>query len=366
MTVNTSNSLLKSLEKCARPHWRRWPDHLLQFMKKYHIPLDRPALIGLSGGLDSMALMVLLLALKKRGEFTGELRFLHVDHKMRNSSTLEAMKVLGWGKSLGLKGEVVTLENAPLTNRESWARQERYRTFSEQKRAGELLFLGHHIDDSFEWHLMQKFKSASFCPGIPLRRGSLYRPLHAFSRSHLEKFCRGLKIPFITDSSNKDETLERNRMRRLIKRELSESYPSYLKNYVEQFNQLVLEKAPSNHSKGLSMAIIDTRAYQNSLLGRRELAHTLKIQIYALSREGRGKMRRQLREILKRVNWGGGKRRVGPFRLSGGVLVFIRGPYIYLYGQKIVEQCNIPLKGACGEEIWQKLRRFHGDIKIQP
>ncbi|KMU78796.1 tRNA(Ile)-lysidine synthetase family protein [Coccidioides immitis RMSCC 3703] len=87
-----------------------------------------------------------------------------VDHKAREKSTDEALKVAGWIKSMGLKSQVLTLQwpegtkdPARLPNFETLARRLRYQALgtacvTENIRA---LFLGHHRDDNVETALLR-------------------------------------------------------------------------------------------------------------------------------------------------------------------------------------------------------------------
>ena len=206
-------------------------------------PASGRAFLAVSGGADSMALLHLMVGLKEKyPQLLQELVVLHVHHGNRSEQDLELIEVLSEVKNLRLAYRVrhLGLDDGP--NFEARARAGRKEIFLEQVETGDLVYTGHHIDDSFEWSLMQSFKSGSVIPslGIPVINGAIARPLHAFGRSQLRYFCERFQISFLEDPSNTELRFERNRLRSSLKF-LANDYPQALKHYVARANQLALE-----------------------------------------------------------------------------------------------------------------------------
>ena len=89
--------------------------------------------------------------------------------------------------------DVHKLTPLPSQNFELKARLERYKIFS--KYQDSLIVLGHHIDDSFEWSLMQKMKSSRLesTIGIPLYNKNYIRPLMCVTKKQIRRYAKILK-----------------------------------------------------------------------------------------------------------------------------------------------------------------------------
>jgi len=196
-------------------------------------------LIGVSGGPDSMALLLHLFALKDR--FKLQLHIAHLDHNLRQDSSSDALFVKKWAEKLNLPVSFKRLEPGTIKMKgslEERCREARFDFFIRiaKKIKADKVALGHNLDDQAETILMRILRGTglSGLVGISFKRnirGVVFiRPLLETSRNQIEGFLKRKKIRAIVDSTNLEDLFFRNKIRHnlipLLKNE-------YNKNIVE-------------------------------------------------------------------------------------------------------------------------------------
>ena len=169
-------------------------------------------LVGFSGGPDSTALLILLLALSEHATPPcGRPEVLHVDHGLRDASAEEAAHVLEMCRALDVSCSVVRLDlDAGSPDLSRRARDARYDAL--EARARELgcdaVVVAHHAEDRLE-SILQALCRGSGVKGLSSPRWTralgatrLVRPLLGTSRSQLLEFCRRLDLPHVHDPTN--------------------------------------------------------------------------------------------------------------------------------------------------------------------
>lgn len=203
-----------------------------QYIKKQHMlkPGDH-IVVGLSGGADSVCLLLVLVELKE--EYQLALHAVHVNHQIRGE---EAEKDEVFSKELCRKWNVpysVVTENVPalakrmgLTEEEA-GRNVRYQAFThlaealeqEKKAAGKVkIAVAHHKNDQAETmlHHLCRGTDVAGLAGIPAVRGRIIRPLLCVTRGEIEAYLRENRQSYQTDTTNLLEEYTRNRIRRQI------------------------------------------------------------------------------------------------------------------------------------------------------
>lgn len=177
-------------------------------------------LIGLSGGADSVALLLALLQLKK--EYNLTLTALHVNHNLRGK---EALRDQNFCKELCAKLSVEFIcESVDVAERaklfgestELAARNLRYSAFS--KYANGRIATAHNADDNVETVVFNLCRGASLnglC-GIPPVRGNIIRPLIKCDRNCILNFLKENGQNYVTDSTNNTDDYTRNKIRHNI------------------------------------------------------------------------------------------------------------------------------------------------------
>jgi tRNA(Ile)-lysidine synthase len=164
-----------------------------------------PALVAVSGGPDSVALLDLLIA--SRASHALELIVAHVDHGIHPDSARAAELVRALAGRYGLDFELARLALGADAG-ETVARRARYDALAriaERRGAGAVL-TAHHADDQVETVTM-RFLAGSGPAGIAgmaVRRGPVVRPLLSFRRDELARYVLDRALPTWSDPANTD------------------------------------------------------------------------------------------------------------------------------------------------------------------
>ena len=189
---------------------------------------EKPVLLGFSGGVDSTALLSILLECSSF--FSVDLRVIHFDHAWREESAKQVLELKNKVESLGLKfysrrsSQTVWKES----NKEEKARDERFSFFEEvYKEVGaQALILAHQREDLAETVLKRFCEGAGILslggmqPKSYYQEMTLWRPLLSISREKLLEWNEKKNLMALIDSTNQDLQFLRPRMRQKIFPEL--------------------------------------------------------------------------------------------------------------------------------------------------
>lgn len=179
-------------------------------------PDDR-VIVGLSGGMDSMTLLDVLLSLGYNCVAA------HCNFHLRGEeSDRDSAFVKQWCESTGVELVSVDFDTYQYAvdhqvSIEMAARQLRYEWFEEVRRQqnAETIAVAHHRDDLTETVLLNLVRGTGIrgLTGISPKNGYVVRPLLCVSRDEIEVYVGERKLPFIFDSSNRDDVFARNFLR---------------------------------------------------------------------------------------------------------------------------------------------------------
>jgi tRNA(Ile)-lysidine synthase len=205
---------------------------------------DRLA-VAVSGGADSMALLLLLLEL--RSELGIVLSIAHVNHRLRGEeSDADERFVIEFAKrhNLEVHAQKSPLSCPPASGIEAAARKLRYDFFRQLARDSKVskIATAHTLDDQAETILLRILRGTGIrgLSGIHPRLvfedlvfedrghtfGEIVRPLLGFRRAELEAFLRERGQEWREDSSNRDQAFLRNRVRHRLLPLLKENFGS--------------------------------------------------------------------------------------------------------------------------------------------
>ncbi len=184
---------------------------------------DEPglALLAVSGGADSIALLGLMVAIA--GDLDLDLAIAHVDHGILGGSRDVACRVEKLAKRFSLRCYIETLALGPGTT-ETVARVSRYEALrGVQRRVGaKYLVTAHHADDQVET-VLYRFLRGSGTAGLAgiasSSAGGLRRPLLPFRKSELVSWMEATypdpesRPPVFDDPSNVDPRHDRSWLR---------------------------------------------------------------------------------------------------------------------------------------------------------
>ena len=187
----------------------------------FRVVKGSPLLLGFSGGVDSSALLSLVLECRRF--FSLDIHVAHFDHAWREESLKEAEDLKIRVEGLGLVFHSVRSDGkgAIGSNREERAREERYAFFKKVyiEVGAQALVLAHQRDDQVETVLKRIFEGAGLLSSGGMQQDSLYkgmvlwRPLLSIAREELIEWNSSKGISCLMDSTNLDLQFLRPRMR---------------------------------------------------------------------------------------------------------------------------------------------------------
>ena len=222
--------------------------HTHRFITQHQmIQPKETVLVGVSGGVDSLALLYALHTL--RHQLDCQLHVAHLDHGFREASAADAVYVAERADQLGIpisstRVDVPQLMRDQQLSAEVAARRARYQFYEcvSEKIGAPKIALGHHRGDQAETVLMNLLRGAgaSGLKGmLPVRDGKFIRPLLTFSRKEIEDFVAQLGLQPRCDATNYQLNYLRNRVRLELIPALERAYNSNIQNTLNQTAELL-------------------------------------------------------------------------------------------------------------------------------
>ena len=321
---------------------KKFVQHVHAFMDSLElINANKSVLVAVSGGVDSIALMYVLSEI-----FKGGLRVLHINHGTRPDNIDEENLVIKHCEYLGLEIDIVRFSlKLDQKNFEAVSRNLRAEVYKKYIKKNFLVHTAHHLDDSFEWSMIQSFKQSSVVStlGIPVFNRGLVRPFMCVSKKQIITYAKALKLSWAEDSSNRDIRFERNFFRASLTHIISKRYPQYLYHYVARQNQLAIQlnfhrKFFINKNSPTKSSIYEMREPSGAVVLRSKdfsiHKNHIKEWIHFFSKFHRGEIDREVDKlILSHKNITSDQKTLkmkGPQSFSGGVKIFILDNYILI------------------------------------
>ena len=183
------------------PFWPRRSPHFLACRRALR-PFDGPAIIGLSGGPDSLALAAAAAAENK------DVRCVVVDHGLQDGSAAVAERAAQTVQAFGLAAEIVRVD-VPPGSLEAAARSARYEALLAY---GADVWVGHTADDQAETLLLGALRGNP--SGMAPRNGRVVRPFLGIRRADTVGACEELGLKPWHDPMNADPAFRRVAVRR--------------------------------------------------------------------------------------------------------------------------------------------------------
>lgn len=174
-------------------------------------------IVGLSGGADSTALLLVLIRLGYH------VHAVHCNFHLRGAeSDRDQQFVTDLCSRLGVELTVCDYDTESYAKQkgisiEMAARELRYADFEriKEETGASAVCIAHHRDDSVETVLLNLIRGTGIkgLTGIKPRNGNIIRPLLCVSRQEIEEWLQKENQPFITDSTNLETDYTRNKIR---------------------------------------------------------------------------------------------------------------------------------------------------------
>ncbi len=176
--------------------------------------------VALSGGADSVALLLVMLELKAKYGFS--LYAAHLNHMLRNDESdrdERFVRKLCDELDIELFCESIDIKTAAAKNHESIELAARHLRYDFLNRVSHgIIATAHTANDNIETVLynMARGTGISGMCGIPPVRDNIIRPLILVTREQIEKFLHDKNYEFCVDSTNNNQTYKRNRIRHSV------------------------------------------------------------------------------------------------------------------------------------------------------
>lgn len=254
---------------------------------------DDIIVIGCSGGPDSMALLNVLLDIRKKKKIS--LVCAHVNHNVRKESKDEESFLQDYCKEREVFFESMTIEKYGEDNFHNEARKIRYNFFEEvvNKYQAKYLMTAHHGDDLMETILMRLVRGstlkgyAGFEKKIEKDNYTIVRPLVFVTKEELEQYDKDNDIPFVIDKSNFKGKYTRNRYRKevlpFLKEEDNKVHKKFLKysdtlieysEYIDKVLKKEINRVYKNNTINISFFL------ENDLLIQKKIMFYILEQVY--------------------------------------------------------------------------------------
>ncbi|MDD5128345.1 MAG: tRNA lysidine(34) synthetase TilS [Candidatus Omnitrophica bacterium] len=240
-------------------------------IKKYRlIQKGDKILVGVSGGPDSLALLLQLFNLRFKSALS--LHIAHVDHGLRKDSREDALFVQAWAKKLDIPVSSVRFD--PQLQKKKGSLEEIYRQArldffiqTARKIKADKVALGHNLDDQAETVFMRLLRGTglSGLSGISIKRKiggvTFIRPLLETRRKEIEYFLKQRRVKPRIDSTNKEDVFFRNKIRNrlmpLLKKEYNQNIVEVLANLAESisYDYEYLDQAAKKAIKGSNLRL---------------------------------------------------------------------------------------------------------------
>ncbi len=257
-----------------------------EFVKAHElIHTNEKVVIGVSGGADSVCLLLLLSEHKKHCDM--ELTAVHINHMIRVEEAdrdedfvldlcrkLEVPCIL---KRIDVPGQAKAFHESE----EEAGRRVRYDVFCEiARKQNAVIAVAHHRDDNAETVLLNVVRGSGsrglsgMQPKSEMNGCTVIRPLLKISRAEIEEYLNERGVTYCTDSTNADDGYARNAVRLNVLPKLSEinsraaehitkaaeqlsEIEAYLEEETEiEYAQIVsLRESVSVHEDGIKLSI---------------------------------------------------------------------------------------------------------------
>ena len=188
-------------------------------------------LVSVSGGVDSVTLLVLLNELD-----LFQLITVHINHKLRQESDFDEKFVRDISRDLNIPFRSKSLDPKSKSRKQSleeWGRKERYLFLKNtlKKDKGHWIMTAHHANDQAETILMNLSRKSGVAGlrGISKEKDKVLRPLLNFTKTDILNFSKEIGLLFQEDKTNNDNTIPRNFLRNNILDTWENKFPEVIR-----------------------------------------------------------------------------------------------------------------------------------------
>ena len=200
-------------------------DKIYRYIEQNNMLTDcERVVVGLSGGADSVCLLMILKGYIEKRHLKTELYAVHVNHGIRQEAGDDEEFARALCERIGVEFQAYHIDAIGLAKQlgmsvEEAGRRERYRIFNEQcKGKAAKIAVAHHMNDQAETVLMNLARGTSLkgIGGIRPVRDNIIRPLLTVTRAEVEEVLESFNQPYVTDATNLCNDYTRNSLRNVV------------------------------------------------------------------------------------------------------------------------------------------------------
>ena len=225
---------------------------IAQFYKEYFPKAKKKEStlqIALSGGVDSLSMLVIFFILKETLNIKIIASYIH--HGLREEADSELLSLEAFCTSLSVpfffeKVNIPEIAKKEKIGIEEAARNERYKALKriQKENKASYTLLGHHIQDVAEDILLRLLRGTGWpsLGGMTAldKKRKIFRPLIMREKNELVNFLNNLGVSWLEDKTNTDTVYKRNRVRHNIIPLLYDENPSFSRS-IKKIWQLAQE-----------------------------------------------------------------------------------------------------------------------------
>ena len=197
---------------------------ILETIKKYNLIEDGDKIIlGVSGGPDSITMLVTLAELRKKLNF--DMIVAHINHGIRENAILDEEYVKNWCQKLEVEFHVLHVNVKEISKLqkiglEEAGRKVRYDYFDQvaKETNANKIAIAHNKNDNSETMIMNVLRGSGTngLRGIEVKSNKYIRPLIEIQRNEIEDFCNQENLIPRIDESNFENEFTRNKIRNIV------------------------------------------------------------------------------------------------------------------------------------------------------
>lgn len=216
---------------------------VIQYIEKENLfTKEDKVLVALSGGADSVALLLLLHTAGYQIEAAHCNFHLRGDESNRDETFVRQLcrkyhiplHTIDFDTTRYATDKHISIEMA--------ARELRYNWFDKLRKdcTADVVAVAHHQDDSVETMLLNLIRGTGITGllGIRPRNGAIVRPLLCINREEIIRYLQNIEQDYVTDSTNLEDEYTRNKIRLNLLPLMQEINPSVRNNLIETSNYL--------------------------------------------------------------------------------------------------------------------------------
>jgi len=192
---------------------------------------DRPVIVGVSGGTDSVVLLDILQKLGYQCIIAHCNFHLRKDESDRDEMFVRSLSETSKAPIHTIDFETNEYATANNISIEMAARELRYSWFENLywENDAQAIAVGHHLDDNIETMLLNLARGTGLkgLTGMPMRNGNVVRPLLDTSRIEITQYLIENNLNYVEDGSNSSTDYVRNKIRHQLIPLMEEINPAF-------------------------------------------------------------------------------------------------------------------------------------------